>query len=255
MGRRLFPPGRFDIGVDSPSRLTQREFAQGRQVGLLKEALDRSLSLLGDVDLAPFESPQQFFRCDVHQFEIVGQVEHPVGDCLPHGDAGNLSDHIVEAFDVLDIERRPDINPGFEQLFNILPALFVTTSVSVRVGEFIHKEQVGTASQGRIDRKLPQSDAAIRGFSQGECFEPGQQGLRLHPSVWFDIPDDDIPSLAFRSLGVLQHQVRLADSRSIPKEHLERTTPGVGFLGLHLSEKFIGIGAGVCHVLNQLLLR
>ena len=43
---------RFDIGVNALGHLPQRQLSQGGQIGFLKETVDRSLSLLRDVNLS-----------------------------------------------------------------------------------------------------------------------------------------------------------------------------------------------------------
>ena len=114
---------------------------------------------------------QEVFGRNVHQFEFVGHFEHPVRDGLPHDDPGDLSDHIIQAFNVLDVERRPDIDPGDQKVFHILPTLLMPAPLGIGVGQFIHKDQLGTADKGRIDIKTTERNGpviAVRGVTDND---------------------------------------------------------------------------------------
>lgn len=71
----------------------------------MDEAL--GLDFLGDLaegDLA--QSLDERLRGQVDEHDLVGIGEHAVGDGLADADAGELADGIVEALEVLDVERR-----------------------------------------------------------------------------------------------------------------------------------------------------
>ena len=50
------------LPVDCLSGMTQRQFAQGREIAFAEKVLHRSLGLLRYVDLAFLQAPEQFFR-------------------------------------------------------------------------------------------------------------------------------------------------------------------------------------------------
>src|SRR5450759_745478 len=53
---------------------------------------------------------QQLVRGQVDQLDFIRALQHRVGHGLPYRDAGDLRDYIVEAFDVLDVDRGIDID-------------------------------------------------------------------------------------------------------------------------------------------------
>ena len=106
-------------------RAAQRQLAQGHQVALAEEVLRRPLGLRRQVDLAGRQPLDQLVGRRVHQHHFVGTVEEGVGQRLVHHDAGDATDHVVEALQVLDIERAVDVDAGRQQFLDVLPALRV----------------------------------------------------------------------------------------------------------------------------------
>jgi len=72
--------------------------------------LQRALGLFGDVDLALFQPLNQVVRREVDQFDRVRTVEHRIRHGLAHAHMRDLGDHVVEAFDMLDIDRGVDVD-------------------------------------------------------------------------------------------------------------------------------------------------
>jgi hypothetical protein len=48
-----------------------------------------------------------------------------IGQGFAHHDAGDLAHHIVQAFQMLHIQRGVDIDAGGQQFFHVLPAFAV----------------------------------------------------------------------------------------------------------------------------------
>ncbi len=100
------------LRVDAVGRRAQRQLAQRDQVRLLEEVGQRPVGLLRDVDLALAQPREQLVRRQVDQLHLVGGFEDGVGHGLPHRDPGDLRDEVVQALEVLDVERRVDVDPG-----------------------------------------------------------------------------------------------------------------------------------------------
>ena len=80
---------------------------------------DRPLRLLRHVDLAVLQALDQVFGRQVDELDVVGLVDDRIGHRLAHADAGDLRDDVVQALDMLDIERRIDIDAGGEQFLHV----------------------------------------------------------------------------------------------------------------------------------------
>ena len=71
------------------------------------------------------------------EFDRRGLIEDRVGHGFAHAHARDLRDHIVEALDVLDVERGIDVDAVVQQLFHVEIALGMAASRRIRVGELI----------------------------------------------------------------------------------------------------------------------
>ena len=111
--------------VDTFRRTSERHFAERRQVFFAKKILGGRSGAVADVNLALRQPLPQPVRCDVNQLDIVGLVEHGIRHGFANGDAGELLDEIVPAFEMLDVESGININAGIEQFEDILVAFGV----------------------------------------------------------------------------------------------------------------------------------
>ena len=112
----------LDIVLDAIGGAAQRELAQRHQVALAEEIARRALDLFRNVDLAGLEPREQIVGRNIDQHHFVGIVEERVRNRLPDGDAGDAADDVVQAFEVLDVERREDVDAARQQLLDVLPA-------------------------------------------------------------------------------------------------------------------------------------
>ena len=114
--------------TSASTRSAIRRSASSRSASRLprsKKCSRATRRLLGQVDL-PFAEPlEQLLGRDVDELDLVGALEHRVRHRLAHLDAGDLRDHVVQALDVLDVERGVDLDARVEQLEHVLPALGV----------------------------------------------------------------------------------------------------------------------------------
>ena len=227
--------------------VTKRQLPQGDEVRLLKKALHRPFGLLGDVDLSRLQADQQVLGGNVHQLQVIGRVEDLVGDRLPDRDARHLADHVVQALDVLDIERGPDVDSRFEQFLHVLPAFRMPRAFGIRVGQFIDQQQFRPPAQGGIDIELPQRHPAVLDLPNRKDLQPLQQRFRFRTAVRLDVADHHLPALGLGPPCRFQHRVGLADSRRIAEEHFERPAACLSLVGLDSGQQFIGIGSSRGH--------
>ena len=70
-------------------------------------------------------------------------------------------DDVVQALDMLDIERREDIDAGGDQLLDIEVALGVPAAGGVGVGELVDENELRAALQDRVEIHLGQEVALV----------------------------------------------------------------------------------------------
>ena len=108
---------------------------------------ERPRRLVRDVDLALLQPLDQLVGRDVDDLDL-GAFEHPVGHGLAHPHLGEGGDDVVEAFEMLDVDRREDVDAGGEQFLDILIALGVAAAGGVGVGELVDQHELRAAARG-----------------------------------------------------------------------------------------------------------
>ena len=106
-------------------RAAQGDLAQRNQIPFAEKVLRCTLGLLRQIDLARFEPCHQLIGRDVHQDDLIGAFQHRVGNGLVHANAGDRAHRVVQTFEVLDIERRPDVDTRIQKFLHVLPPLGV----------------------------------------------------------------------------------------------------------------------------------
>ena len=235
------------LRVDPLGGPSERELAEGNEVPLPEEALDRTLGLLRDVDLPLREPLEELVGREIDQPQLGRFLEHLVRDRLADDDAGDLRDDVVEALDVLDVERGVDVDPGVEELLDVLPPLGVARPGRVRVGELVDQDQPRLAREGAVEIELFDGNAAVLDLPAREELETDHERARVVATVRLDDADDDVTfEIALAPRG-LEHRVRLADSGGGAEEDDELAAEGAAVRGLDLAEELVGIAAAVAH--------
>src|SRR5207244_11626726 len=93
----------------------------------------------------------QIFGREIDDLEIVGLVEDAVGHRLAHPYPGDLGNDVVQAVDMLDIQRRENIDTGGDQLLDVEIALGVSAAGGVGVGEFVDKNELRLALEDSVE--------------------------------------------------------------------------------------------------------
>ena len=111
---------------------------------------------------------------------------------LAHADAGDLRDHVVQAFDVLDVQRGIDVDAGGEQLLDVHVALGMAAARRVGVRQFVDQRELRAARQQRVEIHLRQRAPAIFDRTARDDLQAVEQRLGFAPAVGLDHADDDI---------------------------------------------------------------
>ena len=149
------------LGLDLLRHLSQRNLAESGQVLDAEEVVECGVDPLGRVDLAVAQAVQERLGGEVHEDDLVGVIEHRIRHRLPNADPGQLADTVVEALEVLHVDRRVDVDAGGENIRDILVALLVLEARSIRVRELIDQREVGRP--GDDGREGPSPPGRCRG--------------------------------------------------------------------------------------------
>ena len=170
---------------------------------------------------------------------------------LPHADAGDLRHHVVQAFDVLDVERRVDVDALAQQLFDIEIALGVPAACGIGMGELIDERQVRAARDQRVEVHLLERVILVLDGAARKDLKAVEQRLGLFAAVRLDHADDHVRAIFGSGAGLLQHLVGLADARSGTEEDLQASGTACFFL-CHGKQRvwrraLVGLTPLICH--------
>ncbi len=191
----------------------------------------------------------EIVRRQVDNLDIVGKIDDGIRHGLAHADTCNLRDDVVQAFDVLDIQRRINVDPAFEKLLDVEITLRVAAALRIGMGKLVDQHQLGPALQDGIEIHFLERAPLVIDMSARNDLEAVKQGLRLAAAMGFDDADDDIHAIRDLRLAGHQHLVSLADSGRRTEKNLQPPAR----LGQRPFEKGIGrrsawyVAAVVCH--------
>ncbi len=161
---------------------------------------------------------QQLVGWQIDQAHLGRVLEHAIGHRFAHDDFRDLGDDVVQALDVLDVERAVHVDPGIEQLVDVLPSLRMTRPGRVGVRQFVHQDETGLAFERAIEIELVESHFAVVDLSSRKQLETDDERACIVPAVRLDDADHDVALQVAFGARRLQHRVRLADARRRPEE-------------------------------------
>ncbi len=157
-------------------------------------------------------APQRLWR-DVDQLDLVGGANDLVGHLLLLLDAGDLGDDVVEALQVLHVDRRDDRDARVEQLLDVLPAFGVLAAWRVGVREFVDQHDVRLAPQHSLDVELGEALAAVLDVFGRHHLDALDQVGGLLAAMRLDDRGDHIGAALDPAMRLAEHRVGLADPR------------------------------------------
>ena len=126
---------------------------------------------------------------------------------------------------MLDIECRPDVDAGSEQLVDVLPALRMAAARHVGVGVFVDQQQARPPRERRVEIELLHHLIAVDERLARQDFEAVDQLLGLAPAVRLDQAGDDVAAPGLLAARGRQHGVCLADAGRRAEKNLQAAAP------------------------------
>ncbi|MNI41835.1 hypothetical protein D3C73_960990 [compost metagenome] len=216
------------IVIDLGRRRLHRQFTQGREIGLGEEGIDGRPRLLRNIDLAIAQTLKQLAGRQVDQQQFKGLLQHPVRQGFAHLHASDAADLIVEAFQMLDVDRGEHVDAGGEQFLDVLPTFGMTTAGRIAVGQFVHQHQFRLRGEQAIQVHFFEHHATVLRTHQWLLRQAAEQRFGFGAAMGFDDAGNDFHALAQLPVRRLQHGVGLADTGRGAEEHLEPATAVAG---------------------------
>ena len=145
------------------------------------------------IDPALAQPLDQRLGGQVHQHHLVGGGEHLVRERLLHAHAGELRHLVVEALQVLHVDRREHVDPGVQHVVDVLVALGVLEPRRVRVRQLVDQAQLGRAVEDRGQVHLRDPGAPVLHLAARQQLEALRLGRRLGAAVGLEHADHHVP--------------------------------------------------------------
>ena len=155
----------------------------------------------GGVDVAVGHAPAQCLGRLVDQLDLVGGAHDLVGDRLLLADAGDPLDDVVQRLEVLDVDRRDDVDPRVEEFLDVLPALLVAIARDVGVSQLVDEDHVGAPARTASTSISSNAGAAVLDRPAGHHLEVAELLGGARAAVGLDEPDDHIGAALARDAG------------------------------------------------------
>ena len=198
--------------VNPLCRAAKRELTKGRQVSGRKIVLDRPLRRVRHIDLAVMQPFDQVIGRQVDDLYIVGAIDDRIGNRFAYADTGDLGDDVVQAFDMLDVERRIDVDAAREQFLHIHIAFGMTAAGRVGMRQFVDQDETGTPRNDGVNVHFIENAALVVDRPTRHHLQAIDQRLGFLAAVSLDDADDDIDPVGFARMGRGQHFKGLADT-------------------------------------------
>ena len=169
--------------VDALGSAAERQLPERRQIARREVVLDRTLGGVGEVDLAFLEPLDQVVGGKIDDLDIVGLVDDGIWNRLADPDLGDLGDDIVQAFDMLDVECRVDVDALRQDFLDIQVALGMAAAGRVGVGEFVDQDQRRAPGEDGVDIHLVEDAPLVVDLPAGNISALDQGQVSLRPCV------------------------------------------------------------------------
>jgi hypothetical protein len=131
---------------------------------------------------------------------------------------------VVEALQVLDIDRGEDIDSHLQHIAYVLVALLVLDAGDIGVRELVDQTELRLAREHRRQVHLLEWFASVKNPSARNDLETLRLGYRLVASVRLQIADRHVaPTVGF-SCALLQHPIGLANAGRHTDEDLQASS-------------------------------
>ena len=213
---------RWSICEASSRRVSSRSFSR---FVLLEKILQRGLDPFRRVDLPLLQTLAEVLGRQVDVHELVRLAEHRIRYPLADLDVGRLLHHVVEAFQVLDVQRGDDVDPLGQDVLDILVPFGVPAAGDIGVRQFVDEGDLGLPGEDGVEVHLLEDHAPVFLAASRDDVESLDQLRGFRPAVGLHQPDDDVDPLVFQAVPLQEHLVRLPDAGAVPEVYLQPAAP------------------------------
>ena len=180
----------------------ERDLPQGREVAGAEEIAEGRVDPIARIDVPVAHALAQRLRRDVDKLDLVCAVEGAVGHRLADDDSRDALDHVLDALHVLNVDRGHDVDTRVSKIVDVLPALLMSGSRRIGVGQLVHQGDLGMPDQHGLQVHLLEHRPAVLNLFPRHHLEPVDRLNRPWPAIRLDQADHHVlaPEAAFTPL-------------------------------------------------------
>ena len=201
--------------------MLQSEFSQRHQICRSKEISKGAFCTIRGIDVPAPHARLERFRSQIDEHNLIYTLHDPVGNGFTHRHAGDLLNDWGQAFDVLHIHGRENVDPCLQDFEDVLVPFAVLASINVGVCEFVHERDLGFALDDGVDVHLLEQRAFVVQLAARHMIEAGGEFGDALASVGLDDSDDHVLSTATSADSLAEHVVRLSNTWGVAEKQLE----------------------------------
>ncbi len=135
-----------------PKGFAQRELAQREEILGAKEVCQRRLDAVRRIDLPLAQPLAQRLGSNVDENHFVGQRQNAVWERLAHDRSGEPQNGIAQAFEMLDVERRDDVDAGAQNGQDVVEALRRDRTGRIGMSELVDERDLRACARSTPSR-------------------------------------------------------------------------------------------------------
>ena len=183
--------------------IRQRHFAQSGQITFAKEILRGPFRTFPEIHLPFGEARPQLIGGKIDQHDFVGQIEDRIGHRFLNRDTANLPNGIAAARDMLNVQRCINVDPGVQQLENVLIPFRMPRTGCVGMRELVNDRNTGMPRQNCVEIHFAQFRAAVFKLQTRHDGQTFEQCFGFFAPVRFNDANDDFAALLIVSAALL----------------------------------------------------
>ena len=189
--------GIFRQQIDPVRTAPQSNFTQSSQIFYGKKTDCCTFRMIFPINLSACHALQQFRRFNIHQLHLIRLIKNRIRYTLLYQTSGNRSNGIVQAFNMLNIDCRVNIDSGIQQFLYILITLGMPTALRIGMSQFVHQNQLWLLFQRTINIKLPKGPPPVKHLFRRKLLQTAQQCCYLRSEMGFYVSCNHINTTFF----------------------------------------------------------
>src|SRR4030042_6468249 len=184
------------------------------------------LDTFRSIDLTFLQTFSQVLRGKVNANNLISFCNHLVRNPFSNLDSHCLFNRVVEGLQMLNIQCGNDVNPGSQDVLDVLISFIIAAAGDIGVGQLISQRHLWLPGQNRIHIHLFHNNPPVLLPATGNYLPPFEEPFGFNSAVGFHEAHDYIDPFFFESMTFEKHLVGLSDACCVAEIDLQMSALG-----------------------------